>query len=68
MAFAHDSTRVIQCFIRYGNDKQRQETFEELKGIFPFYIVFALEVGTVLYNVALLNVLLSSQNSIGTHV
>ncbi|XP_043402411.1 pumilio homolog 3 isoform X3 [Chelonia mydas] len=31
MAFAHDSTRVIQCFIRYGNDKQRQETFEELK-------------------------------------
>ncbi|XP_032657682.1 pumilio homolog 3 isoform X1 [Chelonoidis abingdonii] len=31
MAFAHDSTRVIQCFIQYGNDKQRQETFEELK-------------------------------------
>uniref|UniRef100_A0A8V0YHM1 Pumilio RNA binding family member 3 n=1 Tax=Gallus gallus TaxID=9031 RepID=A0A8V0YHM1_CHICK len=34
LAFAHDSTRVIQCFIQYGNDKQRQETFEELKGIF----------------------------------
>ncbi|XP_006129961.2 pumilio homolog 3 isoform X2 [Pelodiscus sinensis] len=31
MAFAHDSTRVIQCFIRYGNEKQRQEIFEELK-------------------------------------
>ncbi|XP_042681773.1 pumilio homolog 3 [Centrocercus urophasianus] len=31
LAFAHDSTRVIQCFIQYGNDKQRQETFEELK-------------------------------------
>uniref|UniRef100_A0A8C0BAV0 Pumilio RNA binding family member 3 n=1 Tax=Buteo japonicus TaxID=224669 RepID=A0A8C0BAV0_9AVES len=32
LAFAHDSTRVIQCFIQYGNEKQRQETFEELKG------------------------------------
>ncbi|NXC47305.1 PUM3 protein, partial [Penelope pileata] len=31
LAFAHDSTRVIQCFIQYGSDKQRQETFEELK-------------------------------------
>ncbi|KFP80293.1 Pumilio domain-containing protein KIAA0020, partial [Acanthisitta chloris] len=31
LAFAHDSTRVIQCFIQYGNAKQRQETFEELK-------------------------------------
>ncbi|NXY33113.1 PUM3 protein, partial [Pomatorhinus ruficollis] len=31
LAFAHDSTRVIQCFIQYGNEKQRQETFEELK-------------------------------------
>nr|XP_032622986.1 pumilio homolog 3-like [Chelonoidis abingdonii] len=31
MVFAYDSTRVIQCFIQYGNDKQRQETFEELK-------------------------------------
>uniref|UniRef100_A0A8C8SWA8 Pumilio homolog 3 n=1 Tax=Pelusios castaneus TaxID=367368 RepID=A0A8C8SWA8_9SAUR len=31
MAFAHDSTRVIQCFIKYGNEKQRQEIFEELK-------------------------------------
>ncbi|KYO20831.1 pumilio homolog 3 isoform X1 [Alligator mississippiensis] len=31
LAFAHDSTRVIQCFIQYGNDKQRQEIFEELK-------------------------------------
>ncbi|NXL84083.1 PUM3 protein, partial [Alectura lathami] len=31
LAFAHDSTRVIQCFIQYGNEKQRQETFDELK-------------------------------------
>ncbi|NWI92100.1 PUM3 protein, partial [Pitta sordida] len=31
LAFAHDSTRVIQCFIQYGNEKQRHETFEELK-------------------------------------
>uniref|UniRef100_A0A8C5TNG4 Pumilio RNA binding family member 3 n=1 Tax=Malurus cyaneus samueli TaxID=2593467 RepID=A0A8C5TNG4_9PASS len=31
LAFAHDSTRVIQCFIQYGNEKQRQEIFEELK-------------------------------------
>ncbi|XP_063279139.1 pumilio homolog 3 [Prinia subflava] len=31
LAFAHDSTRVIQCFIQYGNAKQREEIFEELK-------------------------------------
>ncbi|CAB1352230.1 unnamed protein product [Coregonus sp. 'balchen'] len=31
IAFAHDSTRVLQCFIRFGNDKQRQ-VFDELKG------------------------------------
>ncbi|MBN3310638.1 PUM3 protein, partial [Amia calva] len=31
IAFAHDSTRVLQCFIQFGNDKQRQEVFEELK-------------------------------------
>ncbi|NXA53121.1 PUM3 protein, partial [Nothocercus julius] len=31
LALAHDSTRVIQCFIQYGNNEQRQETFEELK-------------------------------------
>nr|XP_056704113.1 pumilio homolog 3 [Euleptes europaea] len=34
MAFAHDSTRVIQCYIRFGNEKQRQEVFEELKESF----------------------------------
>lgn len=33
MAFAHDSTRVIQCYIQFGNEKQRQEVFEELKGM-----------------------------------
>lgn len=31
IAFAHDSTRVLQCFIQFGNDKQRQEVYEELK-------------------------------------
>uniref|UniRef100_A0A8C9WFC4 Pumilio homolog 3 n=1 Tax=Scleropages formosus TaxID=113540 RepID=A0A8C9WFC4_SCLFO len=31
IAFAHDSTRVLQCFIQFGNDQQRQEVFEELK-------------------------------------
>ncbi|KAK1176002.1 hypothetical protein AOXY_G777, partial [Acipenser oxyrinchus oxyrinchus] len=31
IAFAHDSTRVLQCYIQFGNDKQRQEVFEELK-------------------------------------
>ncbi|KAJ6669539.1 hypothetical protein lerEdw1_000087 [Lerista edwardsae] len=34
MAFAHDSTRVIQCYIQFGNEKQRQEVFEELKESF----------------------------------
>ncbi|XP_060546497.1 pumilio homolog 3 [Pantherophis guttatus] len=34
MAFAHDSTRVIQCYIQFGNEEQRQEVFEELKESF----------------------------------
>nr|XP_020657205.1 pumilio homolog 3 [Pogona vitticeps]XP_020657206.1 pumilio homolog 3 [Pogona vitticeps]XP_020657207.1 pumilio homolog 3 [Pogona vitticeps] len=34
MAFAHDSTRVIQCYIQFGSEKQRQEVFEELKDSF----------------------------------
>ncbi|CAI5796429.1 pumilio homolog 3 [Podarcis lilfordi] len=34
MAFAHDSTRVIQCYIQFGNAEQRQEVFEELKDSF----------------------------------
>uniref|UniRef100_A0A8C2X7Z7 Pumilio RNA-binding family member 3 n=1 Tax=Cyclopterus lumpus TaxID=8103 RepID=A0A8C2X7Z7_CYCLU len=32
MAFAHDSVRVLQCFIQFGSHEQRQELFEELKG------------------------------------
>uniref|UniRef100_A0A7N6AS56 PUM-HD domain-containing protein n=1 Tax=Anabas testudineus TaxID=64144 RepID=A0A7N6AS56_ANATE len=32
MAFAHDSVRVLQCFIQFGNHEQRQEVFDELKG------------------------------------
>ncbi len=32
IAFAHDSTRVLQCFIQFGSDEQRQEVFNELKG------------------------------------
>ncbi|PWA16165.1 hypothetical protein CCH79_00020620, partial [Gambusia affinis] len=31
MAFAHDSVRVLQCYIQFGNQKQRFEVFEELK-------------------------------------
>ncbi|XP_068190699.1 pumilio homolog 3 isoform X2 [Antennarius striatus] len=31
MAFAHDSVRVIQCFIQFGSHEQKQEVFEELK-------------------------------------
>uniref|UniRef100_A0A4W4GS70 PUM-HD domain-containing protein n=1 Tax=Electrophorus electricus TaxID=8005 RepID=A0A4W4GS70_ELEEL len=31
IAFAHDSTRVLQCFIQFGNDEQREEIFNELK-------------------------------------
>ncbi|RXM96404.1 Pumilio domain-containing protein KIAA0020 [Acipenser ruthenus] len=31
IAFAHDSTRVLQCYIQFGNDQQRQEVFDELK-------------------------------------
>lgn len=31
MAFAHDSVRVLQCFIQFGSNEQRQEVFNELK-------------------------------------
>ncbi|XP_077593895.1 pumilio homolog 3 [Stigmatopora nigra] len=31
MAYAHDSVRVLQCFIQWGSHEQRQEVFEELK-------------------------------------
>uniref|UniRef100_A0A8I5N9X7 Pumilio homolog 3 n=1 Tax=Papio anubis TaxID=9555 RepID=A0A8I5N9X7_PAPAN len=31
IAFAHDSTRVIQCYIQYGNEEQRKQAFEELR-------------------------------------
>ncbi|XP_024410830.2 pumilio homolog 3 isoform X2 [Desmodus rotundus] len=31
IAFAHDSTRVIQCYIQYGNEAQRKQAFEELR-------------------------------------
>uniref|UniRef100_A0A452UWS5 Pumilio RNA binding family member 3 n=1 Tax=Ursus maritimus TaxID=29073 RepID=A0A452UWS5_URSMA len=31
MAFAHDSTRVIQCYIQFGNEEQRRQAFEELR-------------------------------------
>nr|XP_055065120.1 pumilio homolog 3 [Misgurnus anguillicaudatus]XP_055065121.1 pumilio homolog 3 [Misgurnus anguillicaudatus] len=34
IAFAHDSTRVLQCFIQFGSDKQRQEVFDELRDDF----------------------------------
>nr|XP_057920883.1 pumilio homolog 3 isoform X2 [Doryrhamphus excisus] len=31
MAYAHDSTRVLQCFIQFGSHEQRQEVFDGLK-------------------------------------
>uniref|UniRef100_A0A674PD07 Pumilio RNA-binding family member 3 n=1 Tax=Takifugu rubripes TaxID=31033 RepID=A0A674PD07_TAKRU len=31
MAFAHDSVRVLQCFIQFGSHEQRRVVFEELK-------------------------------------
>ncbi|XP_076020381.1 pumilio homolog 3 [Genypterus blacodes] len=31
MAFAHDSVRVLQCFIQFGDGEQRQAVFGELK-------------------------------------
>ncbi|XP_022368459.1 pumilio homolog 3 [Enhydra lutris kenyoni] len=31
IAFAHDSTRVIQCYIQYGTEEQRKQAFEELR-------------------------------------
>ncbi|KAM8962097.1 pumilio homolog 3 isoform 2-T2 [Pelodytes ibericus] len=31
IAFAHDTTRVIQCYIKHANEKRREEVFEELK-------------------------------------
>ncbi|XP_015993808.2 pumilio homolog 3 isoform X2 [Rousettus aegyptiacus] len=34
IAFAHDSTRVIQCYIQYGNEEQRKQAFEELRDDF----------------------------------
>ncbi|KAL0965721.1 hypothetical protein UPYG_G00284870 [Umbra pygmaea] len=34
IAYAHDSTRVLQCFIQFGNENQREMVFDELKGGF----------------------------------
>ncbi|XP_075453256.1 pumilio homolog 3 isoform X2 [Ascaphus truei] len=31
IAFAHDTTRVIQCYIKHANEKRRQDVFEQLK-------------------------------------
>ncbi|XP_068091847.1 pumilio homolog 3 [Hyperolius riggenbachi] len=31
VAFAHDTTRVLQCYIKHGDERRRQEVFEELK-------------------------------------
>uniref|UniRef100_A0A8D2DWS9 Pumilio RNA binding family member 3 n=1 Tax=Sciurus vulgaris TaxID=55149 RepID=A0A8D2DWS9_SCIVU len=42
IAFAHDSTRVIQCYIQYGNEEQRKQAFEELRGIGYIFKVLSL--------------------------
>ncbi|CAH2294041.1 pumilio homolog 3 [Pelobates cultripes] len=31
IAFAHDTTRVIQCYIKHADEKRRDDVFEELK-------------------------------------
>ncbi|XP_061733140.1 pumilio homolog 3 [Nerophis ophidion] len=31
MAFAHDTTRMLECFIQFGSHEQRQEVFEATK-------------------------------------
>lgn len=31
LVFAHDTSRVIECLIQYGTEKQRELVFEELK-------------------------------------
>ncbi|XP_077105246.1 pumilio homolog 3 [Ranitomeya variabilis] len=31
IAFAHDTTRVIQCYIKHANERQRKAIFEELQ-------------------------------------
>ena len=31
MAMAHDTCRVIECLIQYGNERHRTGVFEELK-------------------------------------
>lgn len=32
MAYAHDSVRVLQCFIQFSSHEQRLQVYEELKG------------------------------------
>jgi len=34
MAFAHDTCRVIECLVQYGNERHRTGVFEELKESF----------------------------------
>lgn len=34
MSFAHDTVRVIECLVQYGNEKHRAGVFEELKDDF----------------------------------
>ncbi len=31
MALAHDTCRVIECLVQYGNERQRTGVFDELK-------------------------------------
>ncbi|XP_061836793.2 pumilio homolog 3 isoform X1 [Nerophis lumbriciformis] len=31
MAYAHDTTRMLECFIQFGSQEQRQEVFDSLK-------------------------------------
>ena len=31
LIFAHDTSRVIECLVQYGNEKHRNAVFDELK-------------------------------------
>ncbi|KNE62412.1 hypothetical protein AMAG_07634 [Allomyces macrogynus ATCC 38327] len=34
LIFKHDASRIVQCMVKYGNEEQRQQIAQELKGRF----------------------------------
>ena len=33
MTFAHDTSRVVECLVQYGNEKEKNIVFDELKSV-----------------------------------